>query len=173
MSQIRPPFHRSLISSLDFFWYGAIFAFGCFFYVTDPEIAASVQKSPIMIVFILSIPGLIYLLLTSVNNFSLRLMNDGYQMTFSSLFKRISVPLSEIQDIHVTSPDLVTTLFSDPPPTTIRTGGRFRLYVGAQHALSITKRGASEPITLKIGPGWRQEDLTLFVQEMNVKDKQR
>ena len=167
MTKYKPLIWRSLVSSMSFFFYVAVFAFGCFFYFNDPEIAADVKGSPIMLAFILSIPGLIFLFLKMINNFSVRLYSTENQLIFFSLFKRINIPLAAIQKVKVTSPDLIETNFSGPTPKPIRfTRKPIQLFVGAPHILHIEQHNASEPIRLEIGPGWRKDDLETFVREM-------
>lgn len=161
---IQPPIWRRLISSLPFFLYGAVFAFGCYYYFTDPEIAADVKGSPIMLVFILSIPSIIYLFLKMLDTFSLKLEHSQGRLIFFSLFSRFKIALTEIEHITITSPDLVETDFSGPTQKPVRFSGHpIRLYVGAPHILQIKRKGIPETIGLKIGPGWKKEDLQRFI----------
>ncbi len=166
MIQLRPSFWRSLISSSVFFWYSAIFAFGCYVYFNNPEFAESVRGDFIIVVFLLSIPILIYYFFRTINNFSLVLKNDGKYLTFASLLKRFSIPISDIEKVTIASPDLIATSLSASAPSALPVDGRVRVFVGAKHVLHITTKKDRSSIALEIGPGWKQEDLQKFIQRL-------
>jgi hypothetical protein len=165
MKTIKPPIWRSLVSSAGFILSAAVYVFAGSFYFTDPQIAADVKGTPIFYVFILGLPGLIYLFLKMLNTLSAKLQSGDGQLMFSSLFSRVSVPLSEIQDITITSPDLIETNFSGPTPKPVIISRKpIQVFVGMPHVLNIVRNKGSESMRLEVGPGWRKEDLEAFVK---------
>lgn len=165
MKTLKPPIWRSLVSSASFILSAAVYVFAVYFYLTDPYIAADVKGTPIFYVFILGVPGLIYLFLKMLNTLSAKLQSGDGQLMFSSLFSRVSVPLSEIQDITVTSPDLIETNFSGPTPKPVIISRKpIQVFVGMPHVLNIVRSKGLEPMKVDVGPGWRKEDLEAFVK---------
>ena len=170
MITIRPPRIRSFVSSLYSLLYTVVIIGGYVYYFTHPLEAAEIKGTPIAYVFMLAIPGLIFALLNLVNNFTVSLMSDGQALQFSSLFKRIRIPLSEIQKIQITSPDLIETNLSGPTPKPIRFSRKpIALYVGMNHVLHITKRSPGTDVDVTIGPGWNKSQLQAFVLDIGKK----
>lgn len=166
MKTLKPPIWRSLVSSASFILSAAVYVFAGHFYLTDPHIAADVKGTPIFYVFIFGVPGLIYLFLKMLNTLSAKLQSGDGQLMFSSLFSRVSVPWSEIQDITVTSPDLIETNFSGPTPKPVIISRKpIQVFVGMPHVLNIVRSKGSESMKVNVGPGWRKEDLEAFIRE--------